>query len=208
MPHTISPGERDAALRALLSDKLHAFPDVWGRAPGVLLRTLMQQVRPLPAALLRWWAAHPRGHVVIAGEGRGYVPGPQTAGAYALDCVAWAAADALLAGEDSPLEAIAHLLDHLLGCDGEEEGDWLSAGGGISPRWREVGARLRELFALGYGPTAATRVNPHAYFAWGFVLGLRDPRALNVADPRLERLLRTTLLDNDFWRLAETPTRG
>jgi hypothetical protein len=205
MPRVISAGERDAALRALLADKLHAFPDPWGRAPGLLLRTLMQQVRPLPVMLLRWWAAHPRGHVVIAGDGRGYIPGPQTAGAYALDCVAWVAADALLSGDKSPLEAIAHLLDHLLGCNGEEEGDWLSEGGGISPRWCEVGTRLRELFALGYGPTAETRTDPRAYFAWGFVLSLRDPRALNVTDPRLERLLRTTLLKDDFWRLAGTP---
>ena len=205
MPHTTSTGERDAALRALLSDKLHAFPDAWGRAPGVLLRTLMEQVRPLPAALLRWWAAHPRGHVVVAGDGRGYVPGPQTAGAYALDCVAWAGADALLAGDSSPLEAIAHLLDHLLGCHGEAEGAWLSEGGGIFPRWRETGARLQELFALGYGPTEETQTSPLAYFAWGFVLSLRDPRTLNITDPRLKRLLRTTLLDDHFWRSAETP---
>lgn len=202
MPHTTSTGEHAAALRALLADKLHAFPDARGRAPGVLLRALMQQIHPLPVVLLHWWAAHPRGHVVITTDARGYVPGPQIAGAYALDGVVWVAADTLLAGETDSLAAIAHLLDHLLGCNGEAEGAWLSAGGGITPAWRETGARLRDLFALGYGPTAETRADPRAYFAWGFVLSLREPRALNVADPRLERLLRTTLLDDDFWRRA------
>ncbi len=195
--------ERNAALRALLSDKLHAFPGAHAHSPGTLLKALLRQLNPLPTGLLRWWAAHPRGHVVIVSEGRGYVPGPQTAGVYALDGVAWVGAEAVLTKEPGPLEAIAHLLDHLLGCNGEVEGPWLSEGGGVSPPWREVGARLHSLFTLGYGATKEAQTNPRAYFAWGFVLNLRDPGALNAADPRLQRLLRTTLLSEGFWRFAE-----
>lgn len=189
-------------MRALLSDKLHAFPGAGDHSPGALLKALLRQLTPLPTALLRWWAAHPRGHVVITGQGRGYVPGPQTAGAYTLDGVAWVSAEAVLSKDAGPLEAVAHLLDHLLGCHGEEGGPWLSEGGGISPAWREVGARLHDLFALGYGPTPETQTDPRAYFAWGFALSLRDSRSLNVMDPRLQRFLHATLLSERFWRSA------
>lgn len=191
--------ERDAALRALLANKFHTLPDVRSLSSGTLLKNLVGQVRPLPGGLLGWWATHPRGHVVVTGEARGYVPGPQEAGAYALHGVAWLSAGDLLADSLRPLDAIVQLLDHLLGSDGEADGQWLSEGGGINMRWREVGKRLTELFALGYGPTDQVRADPHAYFAWGFALSLRDARALNTTDPRMERLLRTTVLSDTFW---------
>jgi hypothetical protein len=97
---------------------------------------------------------------------------------------------------------VANLLDHLLGSDGRDGGPWLSEGSGRSPAWQEVAERLQRQFHLGYGPEEI-QDRPQAYFAWGLRTYLTDRQALNVLDPGLERLLRTTIMDSQFWTKAE-----
>ena len=193
-----------AALHRLLTDKLHVLPGARRRSPGELLSALVDFFDPLPTSLLRWWAEHPRGHVVVSdADPDGYVAGPQAEGSNALENVVWLSAET--AGNRSLLLAeTAYLLDHLLGCHGETGGLWLSDGGGLTDAWRQVGQRLHKNFTLGYAPDAAA-VDPHAYFSWGLTAYLLDPRTLNVIDPLLERLLRTTILSDDFWRATPVP---
>lgn len=200
--------DRQAALTALLRHKVHVQKGTWPRLPTAqaerlrspldLGRRALWPLRRCPTALLLFWAAHPRGHVVIGLQPDGYRPGPQAVGGHPLDSVAWLAAPPLLE-ENPPLRPpIAHLLDHLLGSDGDPTGPWLSDGGGRSPAWLEVGQRLHRQFRLGYGPEEVAS-DPRAYFAWGLCSFLADPVALNTIDPGLERLLRTTLCSDGFW---------
>lgn len=106
---------------------------------------------------------------------------------------------------DTPFAGIwvvAQLLDHLLGCDGEPNGLWLSDGGGITPALQEVGRRVQELYVLGYGVDEESRRSPHQYLARSLAWYVTDRRALNVADPAVERLLKHTLMDERFWEEA------
>lgn len=194
-----------AALQRLLADKLHVSPGASEHSPGKSLSDLVSCFRPLPNLLLRWWADHPRGHVVVDDTApHGYVAGPQTEGSKTLENVVWLSAEA--AGNRSlVLAEAAYLLNHLLGCHGEMGGLWLSDGGGLTDVWSQVGRRLHENFTLGYAPDAAA-VDPHTYFSWGLSTYMLDRRTLNMIDPLLERLLRTTILCNDFWGVTPIPT--
>lgn len=196
-----------AALRALLRAKTHIQRGTVARLPTALANQLRSPLdlgrlalRPLgrcPAAWLLFWAEHPRGHLVIGPQRHGYQPGAQPVGRRQLDGVAWVAARRLLA-EPGLAAPIAHLLDHLLGSDGAPGGPRLSDGAGRTAAWQEVGRRLQRQYHLGYGPEE-TAADPHLYFAWGLASYLANPQALNTIDPGLERLLRTTLFNADFW---------
>jgi hypothetical protein len=107
--------------------------------------------------------------------------------------------------DDSPRVRMPfiRLLDHLLGCHGQAGSPWLSDGGGITPAWQEVGRRIQENFSLGYATDPDARVNPQEYFSHSVASYLQDRRGLLVADPPMGRLLRTTLLDDAFWKRAD-----
>lgn len=207
----MTSADADALLRTLLRQKVHIRPNTVARLPGSqsqrlrspldLGRLALRPLRAAPVPLLQLWAKHARGHVAISPHRHGYVAGAQVVGRYSLDGVAWVSAQSLL---HDPLLAwpLAALLDHLLGCDGDPAGSWLSDGSGRTAHWQPVGQRLRRQFELGYGPPGAT-ADPRAYFAWGLRSYLSDRRSLSVADPGLERILATTVFDVHFWRQAQ-----
>jgi hypothetical protein len=148
--------------------------------------------------MLSFWIGHPRGHTVIVPLRHGYAPGVQPVGRRSYDGVAWVAARRLLA-EPGLAGPLAGLLDHLLGSDGQPDGPRLSDGAGRSAVWADAGQRLRRQFSLGYAPPQVAAA-PDLYFAWGLRAFLLDAPALNVVDPGLERLLRTTVFDSRFWQ--------
>lgn len=201
----------DFVQRALLRDKIHVRPETLARLPTAeaarlrspldLARKLLKPLQTAPLAMLDWWRLHPRGHVVIGPVEQGYVLGPQAVGRQTLDCVAWVTAKEVLARDDLA-EPLASLFDHLLGCDGQTGGLWLSEGGGRTAAWLEVGGRLQRQFALGYAPQPAAR-DSRSYLAWGMRTFLARRQEVNVADPGLERLLATTMFDPLFWQRAE-----
>lgn len=204
----MSTAETQANLRALLHRKVHVRPRTLAalptaqsqrlRSPLELGRLLLRPLASAPAELLAFWVQHPRGHVVIGNHPQSYQPGPQQIGKQVLDGVAWVPA-ALLLASPSLAGPVANLLDHLLGCDGDPGGGWLSDGIARSPQWHDVGQRLQRQFDLGYAPESARR-HPHDYFAWGLATFLSDRQALSVVDPGLERLLATSLFSPAFWR--------
>ncbi|MEA3336233.1 MAG: hypothetical protein U9R25_10015 [Chloroflexota bacterium] len=193
-------------LQTLLRDKVQVRPGTIAalptqqadrlRSPLDLGRLLLSPLGKVPEPLLRFWLNHPRGVVVIDSHRHEYVPGVQSVGRNNQHGVAWTSARAVLTGTDMLLPA-ANLLDHLLGSDGVVDRPWLSDGAGRSEAWHLVGDRLKRQFELGYGPES-TSSDSHAYFAWGIDTYLSDRQILNVADPGLERLLRTTLFDSRF----------
>jgi len=206
----MSTPEITTALRSLLREKVHFQPGTLARLPSReaarlrspldLGRLLLAPLERTPEELLRFWAGHPRGHAVINPLRHGYAPGVQPVGRREFDGVAWVAARRLLAepGMASPL---AGLLDHLLGSDGQPGGPNLSDGAGRSPAWAEIGQRIQRQFSLGYAsPEAAA--TPQAYFDWGLRAFLANASGLGVVDPGLERLLRVSVFDSQFWRRA------
>lgn len=203
--------ESQAALRALLRDKVHILPNTLARLPTQqsqqmrspldLGRLLLKPLAPFPAAFLRFWAIHPRGHAVISSDRYGYQSGLQPVGRHELDGVAWLSARRLL-NEPGLAEPIAHLFDHLLGSDGQPDGPWLSDGAGRNAIWGDVSRRLQRQAGLGYAPPEVSP-SAHSYFAWGLRTYLLDRQSLNTIDPGLERLLTTTLFSAEFWRKAE-----
>ena len=207
MPST----ESQTALRALLRDKVHILPNTLARLPTQqsqqmrspldLGRRLLKPLESFPAALLRFWAVHPRGHAVIGPERYGYQSGSQPVGRHELDSVAWISAPRLLI-EPGLAEPIANLLDHLLGSDGLPDGLWLSDGAGRNAAWSDVARRLQRQAGLGYAPPEVSS-SAHSYFAWGLHAYLLDRQSLNTIDPGFERLLTTTLFSAEFWRTAE-----
>lgn len=204
----MSTPETSAVLRALLRDKVHIQPGTLSRLPTHqaarlrspldLGRLLLAPLARAPQELLRFWLEHPRGHAVVNPLRHDYLPGVQPVGRRVYDGVAWVAARRLLA-EPGIAAPLAGLLDHLLGSDGQPDGPRLSAGAGRSAAWAEVGRRLQRQFLLGYAPPEAA-VAADRYFAWGLHAFLVDAPGLGVIDPGMERLLRTTLFDSEFWQ--------
>lgn len=201
---------RELARRALLRDKIHL--DLEGRArlstllnEGPLGRSawtpalkLGDRLQVFPGELLEWWAAQPTGHVVIGSRVSMYQPGPTRIGRRMLVNVVRIAPLDLIHNEAAIFSALAGLFDHLLGCNGEPTGPWLSEGGGLTPDWQAVGQRIQASYALGYAPSTVT--SSRAYFAWGIATYCTDRRQLNRTDPVLERLLHTTVMSSLFWR--------
>ena len=123
--------------------------------------------------------------MLIGPQDGGYVPGLQRCGRRTLDGVAHIGLVSLAQNSRRPLVLVGHLLDHLLGSHGDAGGAWLSAGGGISPRWRDVGRQVAELCDLGYGRSAEAKRDARVYFAEGLADWCCDRRSLNVVDPLL-----------------------
>lgn len=206
---------REYALRTLQSRKcfvrkhlLAQVPDRVARRfrhPWAPVSALLQYFGLFPDQLLLFWANHPAGYVVITPRHGGYEPGLVREGARELRGVAYIPVASLVGEGPHPLQYIAHLLDHLLGCNAETDGPWLSEGGGITPEWQEVGRRLYRQFTLGYAPTPEARSDPRRYFAEGLVAYWQDRRGLRVQDPGLEAIFRTAIFSAEFWRRAYRP---
>ena len=205
-------------LRQLLHEHIHLAPAAWTQAPAPVrasfsspfepAQRLAQEVGRLPPSLLTWWAGLPDGHILLADQ-HGYTPGRLADDSHGRTNVAQLALADLADPTGNRGDAwywIAHLLDHHLGCLGAADGAWLSDGAGINARWQEVGQRIAVLARLGYNPQPGAATNPHAYLAAGLALFIADRAALNVQDPKLERLLATTLLHEGFCRRALTVT--
>lgn len=207
--------QREHALRTLQSRKffvrkhwLAQVPDRIGRhfrhawAP---ISALIQHFGLFPDELLLFWADHPAGYVVITPRDGGYEPGVVREGDRELRGVAYIPVASLIGEGPHPLLYIAHLLDHLLGCDAACDGPWLSEGGGHTPEWQEIGRRLYRQFTLGYAATPEARSDPRRYFAEGLVAYWQDRRGLRIQDPGLEAIFRTAILNADFWRRVYRP---
>ncbi len=198
------------ALAQLKMERMHVAPLALDLAPSAAqqsftsvwapLEGLADRLRHLPVGLLRFWLMQPGGHVVITHLPSRYEAGEQVLGRHVWRNVAYVAAADLARDSLESLVPVGHLMDHLLGAAGAEDGRWLSEGGGVNPALRTVGARVVELFSLGHGFDETARSEAHSYFARSFALYLHERRALNIADPLLERCLRTTLFWAPFWR--------
>jgi hypothetical protein len=178
------------------------------------MQALGDHVRRLPAELLDHLLVHPGGYVAITGGESQYITGPASLRGVRVTNVAHISVEDLARDTERPLHVIGHLIDHHLGCGGASEGPWLSEGGGTLPVWKAAGARLPALFALGYGievgraQASVAPSNVRDYFAQSLALYCRDRQHLNVADPQITKLLRSTLWNQAFWRAVDSQELG
>ncbi len=204
---------QNQALASLKVDRMHVAPRALELSPAAAqrrfmavwapLEELLSRLRPLPAGLVRTWLLQPGGHVVITHLPSSYEPAVSLLKRHVLHNVAYVSVSDLARDSLDALVPVGHLLDHLLGCAGAEGGQWLSEGGSLNPALKRVGARVMELFELGSGFDEAARTSSRAYWARSLALYLHDRGALNVADPLMEKLLRTTVLAATFWRSSK-----
>lgn len=215
LPTGLTSTDLTSGQRALLQHKIHIDPGAWGQSDaGVRKRLasawtaalhLADSFGGLPDDALRWWAHHPRGHVLLTADEEGYCTGDRTVGDRRVSALALVPFHRIVAQPKMATIRALHVLDHLLGCNGEPSGGWLSDGGGCSLRWQRIGSRIAAIFPLGYGISPTAQQDPHWYLAEALCMALNDRLQLNVADPKLERLLHQSILDAGFWRnfLAE-----
>lgn len=195
--------------RALLARKVHIQPGALAHSSGDVQERLpsswhaaidlVSRLHGLPDAAFHWWAEQPAGHVLITTGERAYITGSLDAAQQQLAAVTLIPLAQIVRQPQQAAIAALFPLDHLLGCGGAPHGQWLSQGGGLSRRWQRVGAQLARLFSLGYGLSQAARQDPRIYLAEGMITALHDRRRLNIADPKLERLLGASLLSEGFW---------
>ncbi len=208
----------EQSLERLKIDRLHVTARALELSPAAVqqhfkhiwepLDDLSRRFSILPLGLIRFWLAQSGGHVVITHMPSRYETGIQTLKRQVLHNVAHIRLSDLASAPLEALVPVGHLLDHLLGSGGVSEGPWLSEGGGVNPTLRKVGQRVETLFALGYGFDQAACADVRSYFGRSLALYLHDRRALNIADPQIERLLRTTLLSDAFWRESRMQVTG
>jgi len=209
---TISPSD---PIRRLIADKMGIERGLWHRvrpashpfdSQWAPVERWAEYLRRLPAGMIAFLAGHRHGRLLVSHR-TAYIPGAIEIAGQTCSHVCLCDIRQL----DTPFAGIwvaAQLLDHLLGCDGEPDGPWLSDGGGITPALQEVGRRVQELYALGYGMDEESRQNPRQYLARSLAWYVTDRRALNAADPAVERLLKHTLMDERFWKEILEASRG
>lgn len=200
---------KNTILRNLQNERVHVAPRTLEQSGDEVLRSFKhiwalaerwcRLLRPLPVGLLEHWAMCPRGHVVISHIPGAYGPGLLLFGQSRLYNVAYISARDILRDPLASLVPFAQMLDHLLGCSGEESGPYLSQGKGVTPALGLVGRRLIELFALGHGFDELASRDPGSYFARSFALYCLNRRQLSAADPLLYKLLWSTLFSERFW---------
>jgi len=220
--HGSAGSQADARAMTWLRARARLMPGALERLPGAVrsafehawapVQMLAQHLGCLPSALWEVLLAWDSGFVIlVAGESR-YEPGPVSFHRQQLKDVAFVSLEDLArpgAGPGTmvsaggpkpwPLHVIGHLVDHHLGCGGEEQGAWLSEGGGVTPAWHEAGQRLARLFDLGYGFDEVARSNARDYFAQSLAAYCQDRQALNGADPQISKWFRSTLWNPAFW---------
>ena len=202
--------EKQQALRQLTTEKMHVEPQALRLSPPAVQRRydhawapvqhLGKLLQPCPEGLLRWWAASPRGHVVLTHLPSRYTEGPQALRKETVENVAYICLNDLRRDPQIALRLVASLLDHLMGSGGALKGAWLSDGAGVVPRLADIGERVREYAALGYLKDIAEVSGSREYFAAAFALYLTNHQDLNVADPCIYRLLRNAILSEPFWK--------
>lgn len=215
--------DKKKALRRLIVDKVHVGPQALGLSSAAVQRAYphgwkaVQELEVLlgacPKDLLWWWAHGSRGHVLLTHLSSHYAEGYHPANKRVLENLAYVCLSDLHEHHAHALRPVGSLLDHLMGSNGAPGGAWLSDGVGVIPELSAVGERVREYARLGYLDQESGPLSARDYFSVAFGMYLTNSQELNVADPRIHRLMRSTTMSEDFWKrisssLPPSPTIG
>ncbi len=192
----------DRIQSSLLTPRVHIGVHVLARAPeavrsrfatpGQVMQGTLAYLHRLPPALIARWLAQKGGHIVIDDARHGFEQGPCTFRGRELVQVAWTRIDLLVTDPITYLHPVGKLLAHILG--------WASTPQPQTQAWRDLVQGVQRGFDAGYGRSLAAQSSPLDYLAEGIAWYLVNRRALNVADPRLEKLLRATVFNPSWYR--------
>jgi len=205
----VTGSRQPSPLLAWLHSRVRLAPRLLTQVPAPIRRAfrhdwapveaLLVHARLLPSGLWPFLLSCTGGFVLISPDESRYLAGESEIRGRPVQNVAIVSVQDLAADNERPLHVLGHLVDHYLGCGGRPDGLWLSAGGGLRPRWQQAGARLADLYALGYGIDATASAGVQDYLAQSLAVYCRDRRRLNVADPQIEKWLHNSLFDGGFW---------
>ncbi len=186
---------------AALAPRILIQPGALAASPGhvqelfptaaAAMAAMAARLRPLPPPLIGRWLGGPGGYILLNAARHGFVPGPTPYRRRTLHDVAWVQLRRWRDCADA-LQPVAALLLHLAARPSlEPDAD-------APPAWAQFLAGAHSCFAAGYGRSPAARADLRSYLIEGIAAFLCDRPALNVADPRLEKLLAATLFHSDF----------
>lgn len=198
-----------AILQGLKLEKLHIEPRALALSPESAreryshifapLDELLARLEPCPTGLLSLWLESARGHVILSHHNTGYQEGEYRLRNGLVEAAAVIRVADLTERTHRAVQAIADLLNHLMGSRCEPGAPWLSDGKGITPELAEIGTRLAAYSQLGYLVPDATLNDSREHFAIAFAGHLLDPAGINTADPLTYKLLRRSVMSESFW---------
>ncbi len=181
-----------------LYPRIHILPDALARSPGHVsehftdsasaLSGVLDQLRDLPEPLVSRWLAASSGHIILNNQQHGFIPGENTFRQRTLEDVAWLKL-ALIAEPVRFLTPVGRLIACIAGWGQETKSETAPKG------WEQFESGVQSCFRAGYGISAEAQQDIDAYLAEGIAHYLSDRRSLNQQDPRLEKLLASTVFD-------------
>jgi hypothetical protein len=186
---------------------------LWFPGPNptqALRRALDQVVAFLPAGLLERFVTHPAGYVIVVPQvppglpprTSCYLEGEVPIEGQVFRNVACVLGQDLGWGSGVAQHELTHLLDHLLGSDGQPEGICLSEGGGVTPALRELGRQLQVLYQDRPPGDYRDWIGPRGYLARAAQCYCVRPAALQEEDPAMYHFLDDVLLAEAFWQAS------
>ncbi len=150
---------------------------------------LFRQLSVFPISLLRLLSTAKRGQLIITAESAEYNTETQ---------IAKVSVTYLMRNRGVSQEEVTHWLDHLLGSEGI--GRRLSEGYGRTPRLKNVGQTIKQLFEAGNYVSPYAQTNEREYLAQGIRFYLFDPEQLIKKDAVLYEFLEDKFFNESFWQ--------
>ena len=184
-------------MKGALAARIFIQPGALAASPGhvseqfptatAAMAAMAARLQALPPPLIDRWLADPGGYILLNAARHAFVAGPNPYRGRTLIDVAWVQ---LRRWRDcaAALQPVAALILHLA-----------AGSAAVAPAgWAQFWAGAHSCFAAGYGRSPAARADVHSYLIEGIADFLCDHPALNVADPRLQKLLAATLFHRDY----------
>ena len=163
-------------------------------------RALERLLSCWPPTLLHSLATAAHGYVVIGERATAYTPGPRDLDGRELRSVALLHTADLKLAPERVAQALARLVDYLLGSGPGGQLRAVTDGAACSRAWQDFARRLLSSCQLAYHNKAGGEISPAEYFAWAFALYCQRPEDLVAQDPLAYRLLHSTVFSEAFWR--------
>ncbi len=192
---------REDSLRAFMQAKVDYR--VSAAAPSLawsLARRLEPLLAKLPPSCLGEWGQAPGGLIVFGDAACEYSPGAFTHQGRTMCGAAMLPTHAFLEDASPGVRVISRLLDHLLGSYFDLPARFITEEPPGADGWDAFHRRLVAAHQAGYADDERARESTTDYFAWAFAGYMLDRKTLSATDPLADRLFRSTLFSEAFWR--------
>ncbi len=164
------------------------------RDNGAVRDELFRQLAVFPLSLLKFFTNSDRGHFMVTANSAEY----DGASGIAICGIRY-----LVENYGVCHEEFVHLLDHLLGSNGQ--GRRMSEGSGITTKIAEIGQQVQELFRSPYFVSEYAKENEREYIAQGIRFFLTQPDELAISDIELYHFIAECFMNENFWQEISLP---